>query len=334
VHAAPVVALTGPRRAGKAALARREFPALSYVNLADHADRARARRDPAAFLGSLRGRAILDEAHRAPELFSALEHATQLLLLAPVQLALPACPELHLYSPSLAERCARPPTALDLLARYAQPAAAPPAISLDTLLSNSGPRDEASLEHDTRTLIGLHDADRFLAFVQLAAAASGRVVDQSRWAAECGVTHTTIARWLAALERTFHIVQPRAYGESFGRRLVRRRKLYFLHPAWVPPGDRFEAWGTAEAVKSLAHTGQPVSLAHWVTASGQQTGIIVPMETGPLAISFTRLPTAPPALLGAARKWRSLAPHHSSCVFVAGSGSSPSDVTVHPWWRL
>lgn len=331
MQTAPVVALTGPRHAGKAALARREFPALPYVTLADPADRLAARHNPVAFLGKLRGRAIVDEAHRAPELLAACkEYATQLLFVAPIRLGLANTPELHLWPPSLAERERRPPTALLTLARYAPPHAAPPQTTLEALLQSRA-LDHATLEGDVRAFLHLHDPDRFLRFTELAIQASGEIVDQSQWARSCEVTHTTIGRWLDALERTFHILQPRAVPDSHERRLIRRRKLFFLDAASVATERRFESWGVAEIVKSQAHQGEPLDVTHWATASGPATTLIA----GAVSVTFTRLPAAPPALLTAARKWNALAPHHAACVVTTGGSSAlQQGVALHPWWRL
>ena len=60
-----------------------------------------------------------------------------------------------------------------------------------------------------------------------------------------------------------------------------------------PEAQRFAAWGVAEVMKSLAHAGQPLSLSHWMTATGVETGMVVSYEAGPVAVSFTRMPAAP-----------------------------------------
>ncbi len=69
----PVVALTGPRQAGKTTLARYVFPDKPYASLEDADTRAFALTDPRRFLGQFPEGAILDEVQRAPELFSYLQ---------------------------------------------------------------------------------------------------------------------------------------------------------------------------------------------------------------------------------------------------------------------
>ena len=69
----PVIALTGPRQSGKTTLVRATFPRKPYVSLEDPDTREFAERDPRGFLGQFRSGAVLDEAQRAPDLFSYLQ---------------------------------------------------------------------------------------------------------------------------------------------------------------------------------------------------------------------------------------------------------------------
>lgn len=69
----PVVAITGPRQAGKNTLARAVFPGHPYVSLEDPEEREFATADPRGFLAWFAGGAVLDEAQRCPALFSYLQ---------------------------------------------------------------------------------------------------------------------------------------------------------------------------------------------------------------------------------------------------------------------
>ncbi|MDO8262178.1 MAG: AAA family ATPase, partial [Gallionella sp.] len=69
----PILAITGPRQAGKTTLAQATFPDKRYVSLEDPDERAFADEDPRGFLDRFPDGAILDEAQRCPALFSYLQ---------------------------------------------------------------------------------------------------------------------------------------------------------------------------------------------------------------------------------------------------------------------
>ena len=67
------VALVGPRQSGKTTLARHAFGDKPYVSLENPETRRFAVEDPRLFLDRFPRGAVLDEAQRAPELFSYLQ---------------------------------------------------------------------------------------------------------------------------------------------------------------------------------------------------------------------------------------------------------------------
>ena len=68
-----IVAIIGPRQAGKTTLAQSVFPDMPYVSLEAPDDLQFAREDPRRFLGQYPEGAVIDEAQRLPELFSYLQ---------------------------------------------------------------------------------------------------------------------------------------------------------------------------------------------------------------------------------------------------------------------
>ena len=69
----PIVSRTGPRQSGKTTLARMAFPNHAHVSLEAPDVNEAAVEDPRGFLSNLPGPAIIDEAQRAPDLFSCLQ---------------------------------------------------------------------------------------------------------------------------------------------------------------------------------------------------------------------------------------------------------------------
>src|SRR5437867_11312358 len=68
----PVVTVLGPRQCGKTTFIRQALPDWTYLDLERPSDAAPLAADPEARLGQLRGRVVLDEAQRLPEIFPIL----------------------------------------------------------------------------------------------------------------------------------------------------------------------------------------------------------------------------------------------------------------------
>ena len=69
----PVIAITGPRQAGKTTLARNLFKDKPYISLENPDEREFALTDPKRFLARFPEGAILDEVQRCPQLLSWLQ---------------------------------------------------------------------------------------------------------------------------------------------------------------------------------------------------------------------------------------------------------------------
>src|SRR5881296_1427380 len=68
-----VVAILGPRQSGKTTLVQNLFDEKPYVNLEEPDQRQHAEDDPRAFLARFPDGAVIDEAQRAPKLFSYIQ---------------------------------------------------------------------------------------------------------------------------------------------------------------------------------------------------------------------------------------------------------------------
>ena len=71
----PVVAVTGPRQAGKTTLAQMVFPDKQYVSFDDAYYRELAKNAPKDFLLAFPDGVIIDEAQKAPAIFDAVKLA-------------------------------------------------------------------------------------------------------------------------------------------------------------------------------------------------------------------------------------------------------------------
>ena len=198
---APVVTLTGPRQSGKTTLARAAFPRHDYATLEDPDVRAFALEDPRGFLDQYRGGVVIDEAQRAPDLFSyvqsfvdrhdepgrfVLSGSQNFLLSRSVSQTLAGrCAILHLLPFSFTELASLP--ALDVsglgrrLPRNPRPAGTE---LMATLFRGFYPRihdkrldprrwlrdyQQTYVERDVRELVNVGDLETFRIFVRLCA---------------------------------------------------------------------------------------------------------------------------------------------------------------------
>ncbi len=256
----PVVTVTGPRQSGKTTLVRSAFAGAAYVSLELPDQRAFALEDPRGFLAQFPGPVILDEAQRAPELFSYIQSLTDeqkrpgrfiltgshnFLLLQSISQSLAGrCAVLHLLPFSWSELAGRPAIPIEKLGREVPRTRNGTRYGMVDLLFTGlyprihdkglPPREwlggyvQTYLERDVRSVLNVGDLETFGRFVGLCAGRNGQLLNLSALAADCGVTHTTARRWISLLEASFLITLLRPHHRNFGKRLIRSPKLYFL----------------------------------------------------------------------------------------------------------
>lgn len=304
------VLVQGPRGAGKSTLLRREFPAHTYVSLDEAVHRARAREDPGRFLARLRGAAVIDDLHRAPELVAYLggtNEVGRLVLASSRRLALP-CPTFELHAPTRAELERRPAVALETLGRFAPEfAASRPAYA-------SWRAEDRLPEADIRDLVSVQEMDRFERFVAAARSRSGTVLDQQSIARDSGVAHRTVARWLAALDACFLTLRLPPGDVDFGRRLVRSPKLHFLKSGC------FESQVVSEVYRNACHAGTVPDLRYWRDSNGLEVPLLIRLDTAtpvPVGISAESDALAEARL----RRWLEIAGVKQGALITASSAS-------------
>lgn len=256
----PVVTLTGPRQSGKTTLVRMAFPGHAYVSLEDPDVREYAHADPRGFLAQFQGQVILDEAQRAPDLFSYIQSLVDaedragrfilsgsqnfLLSRGISQTLAGRSAILHLLPFSLSELAGRKPLVVSKIgSRIPTASRSLDRDLLETLFHGFYPRIhdkgleprrwlrdyyQTYVERDVRELVNVGDLESFHRFVRLCAGHNGQLLNLSSLANDCGVTHVTTKRWLSVLEASFVVRLLRPHHQNFNKRLIKSPKLYFL----------------------------------------------------------------------------------------------------------
>lgn len=322
----PVIAVLGPRQSGKSTLVQNAVGDLPFVSFEDHLEQLAFKQDPHGFFAKYPEGAIVDEVQNVPDFFSALQVVVDAqrkmgrwILTGSQQLELTRG-----ISQSLAGRVAmlellpfshaelttsprRPKTLVEAVFRggyaplYDENRQLDPVTWLDSHL-------QTLLGRDLRDLILVRDRHAFASFVSLCAAHSGMQLNQAEIATAIGVRQSTVTAWLSVLEATYLVKVLRPYERNFGKRMVKRPKIYFTdtglacrllhisnvnhlrdHPNW---GALVETWCVMEVMKSFTHRGKRPSLWFWRTSDGHEVDLIVDQGARivPIEIKATRSP--------------------------------------------
>lgn len=238
-----VVALTGPRQAGKTTLLRNVFPNYAYLNLEDLATYDFVKTSPMTFTRA-NSLAIVDEVQRVPELLSAIQVVVDERNLAG-DFILSGSQNLLLsekISQSLAGRAAYQvllPLSIDelknsslLKANYLEQIfhGFYPALYGDLAISPYDYYDNyiaTYVERDLRSLKSVQDLTLFRKFMALIAGRVGQLANYDSIASDLGISTKTVTEWLSVLEASYIIFTLSPYYANINRRLVKSPKIYF-----------------------------------------------------------------------------------------------------------
>jgi uncharacterized protein len=303
----PVIVLTGPRQSGKTTLLKTLFPNFQYVSLENPDNRNFALTDPNGFLFRYPSKVIIDEAQRAPELFSYIQtHVDESSLMG--QYILSGSQNFHLMyniTQSLAGRVAvfrlfpfdnqelksanlLKPDFLENLVRGFYPAIYDRDIPSRNFYSNYL---LTYIQRDVSELISIKDLSLFKKFLGLCATRAGQLLNMNSLANECGISQPTAKSWISALENSYIVFTLQPLHENFSKRIVKTPKLYFYdtglichllkinnadqiltHPV---KGILFENMMVSEYVKRMYHKNELQEISFWRDSAGHEVDLIV-----------------------------------------------------------
>lgn len=301
----PVVALLGPRQAGKTTLARQVSDGFGMevhrYDLENPVDVARLS-DPMLSLGRLRGLVILDEVQRRPELFPALRvladrprRPCRFLVLGSASPAL-----LRQSSETLAGRIAH-----HVLGGFSMEEVG--AARLGTLWLRGGfPRsflartDRESLrwrrdfirtflERDLPQMGITIPSSTMGRFWNMLAHAHGQIWNSSGFASSFGTADTTVRRYVDLLTSLFMVRQLPPWHENLGKRQVKSPKIFLSDPGLLHAlldlparrdleghpklGASWEGFGVEQVVRRMG--ARPEECFFWATHAGAELDLLV-----------------------------------------------------------
>lgn len=299
------IAVIGPRQSGKTTLVKQVFRNKPYISLENPDIRSFALEDPRGFLKQYSGGAILDEAQRAPQLFSYLQQildennetaqfiitgSNNFLLQQNITQSLAGrVGYIYLLPFSLAELGSKIPQALnEILYKGFYPPLYDQPFETAKWFSNY---IRTYVERDVRQLKGIENLVVFERFLRLCASRVGQLLNKNSLAVEVGVDNKTVESWIGLLEASFIVYRLKPHHKNFNKRLVKMPKLYFydvglaaallgvqnseqmdLHPL---KGSLFENLVVMEILKDRYNSGKSDNLYFWRNSTGNEIDLIL-----------------------------------------------------------
>lgn len=324
----PALLVTGPRQVGKSTLLESAAEGgRRVVTLDDPAVRRLARDDPAFFFQTYRPPLLIDEIQYAPQLFPHVKMicdrerrnglfwmtgSQQFDMMRNVSESLAgrvAVLDLLGLSSSEIARRPRDGTFLDRLLLSTPPGRSPEAPSdcFRRILRGSYPALWANprldpvrffdsyirtyLERDIRPLVALEKESEFLAFLRVAAARTGQMVNFTDLARDAGVSPNTAKGWLSVLQASGLVRLLRPYSRNLSSRAVKTPKLYFTDTGlacrlvgWTSPktlmdgafaGAILETHVVVEILKSFLHLGREAPVWFFRDRDGREIDLLL-----------------------------------------------------------
>jgi predicted AAA+ superfamily ATPase len=306
----PVVSLTGPRQSGKTTLVKATFPQYDYVTLEDPDIFQMALEDPRKFLQHHTKGMIIDEAQKAPELFSYIQGivdqsdtAGEFILTGSQNFLL-----LEKISQSLAGRVAvlkLLPFSIGELQNAGVDKDDPDKLIFQGMYprlydKKINPVDfypyyiQTYVERDVKLIKNIVNQSIFIKFLKMCAGRTGQLLNISELANSCGITQKTVNSWLSILQASYIIYLLPPHHKNFNKRLIKMPKLYFYDtglacsllgikkqeqlPMHFNYGSLFENFIINEFFKNTFNRGESTGYYFWRDKSGKEIDLMV--ETG------------------------------------------------------
>ena len=350
----PVIAITGPRQSGKTTLLKTAFPSYDYVNLEHPPTRTLALNDPDHFLAQYNKGLIIDEAQRAPELFSYIQVVVdkkkkmgQYILSGSQNFSL-----IENISQSLAGRVVlvnllpfsykemlegklKIKNSEQLIFKGAYPAVydrkISPAVYYSSYLNTY-------VERDVRQLVNVQNLSLFESFIKLLAGRVGQLLNLSELGNSLGVDHKTVKKWLSVLETSYIVYFVQPYHSNFNKRLVKTPKLYFYDTGLacnllgiddekqlinhLAKGALFENMVINELLKERMNKGIKPKFYFWRDAQGNEVDLLIQEKGTTTALEIKSSKTYTPDFFKGLSYYSAISKTEKKNIFLVYAGTN------------
>jgi len=317
----PVVFLTGPRQSGKSTLLKQLFhDDYEYVSLEEMDIRNFAINDPRGFLNAFKGKVIIDEAQRAPELFSYIQ--TRIDKINKPGMYILSGSQNFLMMRSISQSLAGRVGILSLLPFSLSEQAKTgklPKTSNEWMFSGSYPRLISAkirpedffpgyiatyVERDIRAETKIHELDKFRRFLSIVAAGSGSPVNLTKLGVDASIDARTVNSWLSILEESYVIFRMPPFFSNMAKRYTKTPKLYFYDTGLLCAllgftnakelnmhemrGHIFETAIISEILKRNFNAGRRPRLYYWRDGDNKEKEIDL-IEESPQGLELTEI---------------------------------------------
>ena len=207
------------------------------------------------------------------------------------------------------------------------------------------------VERDSRQRVNIGDPETFRLFVRMCAGRNGQLLNLSSLASDVGVTHTTVRRWLSALEASFLVVLLTPHHRSFNKRLIKSPKLYFLDTGLLchllrirspeelrthaARGAVFESFVLSELLKARLHRGDEPDISFWRDSAGHEIDFVIDDGETLTPIEAKSGQTVAGDFFVGLRFWRKLSGGREAALVYGGDRSFRREgVNVYRWSDL
>jgi predicted AAA+ superfamily ATPase len=360
------VAVVGPRQSGKTTLTRYVFNNKPYVSLENPDEKRFALEDPRGFLSRYKTGAVIDEAQRAPHLFSYLQQvldesntmgkfiltgSNNFLLQESISQSLAGrIAYLYLLPFTLGElQSDQLESVHSQILKGLYPPVYDQPVEPGKWYTNY---IRSYIERDVRQLKNITDLNIFERFIRLCAGRTGQLLNMSNLALECGVDNKTISSWIGILESSFITFRLQPHHRNYNKRIVKIPKLYFydtglictllgihnvqqleFHPLY---GSVFENLIVSELIKQSYNRARNESLYFWRDNIGHEIDVIIDMMGELFPVEIKSGATINNDFFNGLLYWFGLSGAKRGAVIYSGNSTQnrSNGIDIIPWNRL